>query len=777
MRRLIVGTLLLPLLAAPAAALPTTTAGVLPMVALQDDAAALLINPAGLAAEQGASTFLSYGRGDTHLLLGGGAIGLGYASTQVGGVRANDLMLGLSGSLSERWWWGTTWHAPMEGRPARTDLGLMARPANFLSMGLVVQDALGAVTGGRGYQLGLGFRPFGPRATLTVDLPYEEGKPLAWSSLQPMLGLSTELADGLILGGMVAPDGSFRVGLGLQGPNFGAGAMTMSQGTSGYLRFQAERQATLLSFRGGEVATLDVAEALAGRGGGLSILEPTRSMPRIYPLLRALDDARRDPRIGAMVVKLAATDLGWADLEELRAALAELASSGKPLWVYVEDADLRTYYLASAAERVFMHPMGSLELAGLGETQLYLRGLLQKLGIGAQFVSVGRFKTAMETYEREGPSAAEIEQTQARLDDQFERVVATVARARNMPPAKLRGLIERGLFTPNEAQREGFVDEIAHRDEVGKRLEEVQQRSFHGVDALSLRYRRRAWAPPRLAVVLAAGSIAEGESGQDTLQGGMLGSTTMLRTLRALREDGGIRAVVFRVDSPGGSALASEVIRRELARLAEKKPVVVSFGDVAASGGFWLGMVPEAKVFADAGTITGSIGVIAGKFHLTGLLDQLGVKPSTLKRGEHADRDSLVRPFTPAEEEQLRAMAEFYYSRFVKLVATRRGLSEGRVRELGSGRVYTGQMAQGLGLVDEIGGLKEAIREARDRAGIADEAYELNFYPAISPFGELLRDDGGELQLDLRNPWERSLERLAPWTRRGVWALPAGELR
>ncbi|MNX81620.1 putative signal peptide peptidase SppA [compost metagenome] len=382
----------------------------------------------------------------------------------------------------------------------------------------------------------------------------------------------------------------------------------------------------------------------------------------------------------------------------------------------------------------------------------------------------------MEQFERKAPSPAEREQSEALLGDQFERVVAAISSARKIPVERVKQAIDAGMLDAPAAQAAGYVDELAHRDEVPKRLEQQAGHRLAGVNALNLRYRTVAWAPPKVAVVHAAGSIVEGMSGNDLLQGSTLGSSTIVEALRDIRNDASVKAVVFRVDSPGGSAMASDIMRRELMLVAEKKPVVISMGDVAASGGYWVAMIPGAPVYADSGTITGSIGVIVGKFSIDGLLAKWGITSSTLKRGAHADMMSPLRPFTPDEEAKLRANADFFYGKFVSLVAANRNLSEGRVRELGSGRVYTGAMAQKLGLVDRLAGLDEAIVEARRRAGIDGQEVKLAFYPEINPFGAIGLDADGQLRvrgsLSLAHELKQSNERLAPWGRTGVWLLP-----
>lgn len=776
--------LLAPLFALPAQAAVPTDMGVLPSVALSDDAAALVINPAGLGASAGATTLLTrqgWASGTTRLLLNAGSLGLGYTNGTMG-TAFNDYSLGLAFALSDSWRWGMSYHLPAEGRPLSYDLGVLARPFNYLSLGATVRNALatpGALgSSGRAYQLGAAFRPFGPRWTLSLDLPYDEATPFAWSTLQPFMGLDAEVMPGLHLRGWANTAGTFQLGLAVHSFQLGTGAMGAGQEAGGYLRLSGVRERSVIGAQGTQWARLDLSGALGGPQD-VGLIGPTRDVPAVYPVLQAISDAQADPQVEALVLKVQATTAGWATLEEVRAALLRFRQSGKSVVSYLEDGDFRSYYLASAADRVFMNPLGTLEFAGISQTYTYFKGLLANLGIEPQFVSMGRFKTAMESFERKDPSPAQREQGQAMLDDQFARVVTAVATSRKLPEDRVRALVASARFVAPEAQAAGLVDELASRDEVPKRLEHALKRGLTSVNALRLRYRTEAWAPPKIAVVHAAGGISEGQSGNDLLQGPRLGAETIVEALRTVREDRGVKAVVFRVDSPGGSAMASEVMRRELALLAEKKPVVVSMGDVAASGGYWVAMIPGAPVFADPGTLTGSIGVIVGKFNIEGLLTKWGITSATLKQGPHADMDSPLRAFTPEEEAKLRASGEFYYGRFVGLVATHRTLSEGRVRELASGRVYTGAMALGLGLVDKLAGLDEAIAEARQRAGLDQEETKLAFYPEINPLEAILDGSNGELrlktQLSVARELTESLERLGPWGQNRVWLLPNQE--
>ncbi|HEY9856796.1 MAG TPA: signal peptide peptidase SppA [Stenomitos sp.] len=776
--------LLAPFFALPAQAAVPTDMGVIPSVAVSDDATALILNPAGLGAGPGGTTMLTregWSTGTTRLLLNAGSLGLGYTNSNAG-ASFNDYCLGLGFALSDAWRWGMTYHLPAEGRPWTYDLGVMARPFNYLALGAAVRNAFAVPGGfgssGREYQLGAAFRPFGPRWTLNLDVPYNDAAPFAWTTLQPFVGLDAEVIDGLHLRGWASTSGAFQVGLAVHSFQLGAGVMGTADRAGGYLRLSAVRERSVIGAKGTQWAKLDLNESLAaGQAGGL--IGPTREVPPVYAALEAISDAQRDPQVGAMILKLGPTSAGWATLEEVRGALERFRSTGKPVVAYFEDGDFRSYYVATAADRVFVNPLGTLDFAGISHTYTYFKGLLANLGVEPQFISMGRFKTAMEPYERTDPSPAQREQGQAMIDDQFNRVVGAVSAARKLPADKVRALIAQGRFMAPEAQAAGLVDELAHRDEVPKRLEQVLDRKLSSVDALKLRYRTDAWAPPKVAVVNAAGGIAEGRSGSSLLEGPQLGSETIVDALRDVREDGAVKAVVFRVDSPGGSAMASEVMRRELALVAAKKPVVVSMGDVAASGGYWVSMIPNTPVYADPGTITGSIGVIVGKFNINGLLTKWGITNTTLKQGAHADMDSSLRAYTPDEEAMLRSSGEFYYGRFISLVAAQRSLSEGRVRELASGRVYTGAMAQGLGLVDKLAGLDEAIAEARRRAGLADQEIKLAFYPEANPLGALLSAENGGLrlrtELSITQELREAMTRLEPWGQNRIWLLPVQE--
>lgn len=756
-------------IAAPAWAMPPQDLGLIPSVALHHDTSALALNPAGLGAHRGVSLLAAregWATGNTWAMLSSGGLGFAYHGGMQGGTGYNDLLMGLGAPLGGGFHFGMTYHLPSESRPWQTDVGLMVRPQNYLSLGAVARNAFaagGALTP-REYQLGAAFRPFGSFATLSIDGILPDGAPV--TSTRTLFGADLQLMPGLNLRATYTPAGELRAGLGLNFTHWALGGMSDGNANAVHLRFNSLRQQTNLARPGAQWATLQLKGNLSDAQGRLGLLGPVADVPPVYGTLRAIEAAQNDPRIGALILQIDGVNAGWATVEEVRAALSRFKASGKTLWAYTEAAGAKEYYLASIADRLALNPVGSLELVGLSREFTFYKGLFDQLGVRPHFIAIGRYKSMPEPFTRKNLSEANREQQTALLDDQYERMVAGIAEGRKLDVTEVKRIIdEEGILDAPEAEQLKLVDALISRDEVSKQLEKALDRPMSGVRADALQYAPTAWAPPSVAIIHASGGITGGESGNDLLSGAAMGAETMVRALRQAREDGGIKAVVLRVDSPGGSAIASEVIRREAELLAAKKPVIVSMGDVAASGGYWISMLPGATVYADAGTITGSIGVVMGKFSIEPLLSRWGITRDTLKRGDMATYMSPWQGYTPKEEEQLRNSGEFFYGRFVSLVSKQRGLSEGQVREMASGRVYTGAQAQRMGLVDKIGGLAVALKEAREKAGLGDREVRMVFLPERDPLAGLFTGLDGELRA--------SMQRLEPWTRTGAWLLPA----
>jgi protease-4 len=463
-----------------------------------------------------------------------------------------------------------------------------------------------------------------------------------------------------------------------------------------------------------------------------------RRPPSLRTLVESLDRAAGDASVRAVVVRLGSLpDAGWGKVQELHAALTRFRKSGKAAYAHLESAGNREYYLATACSKIFAVPTAILDVSGLAAEVTFFRGTLDKLGVQAQFEGVGKYKNAPNQFTERGFTEPHREQMDALLDSVFSQYLDAIAQGRAKTREEAAALIERGPFSAQEALQTGLVDELLYRDEVEARLKSAE-RVTPGVyvkAARGLGFDGRA----RVALVYAVGEIVPGESQDGPFGGsGFAGSDTVAGALRQARQDRAVKAIVLRVDSPGGSGTASDVIWREV-RLARKaKPVVVSMGDVAASGGYYIAMGGDAIV-AQPGTITGSIGVFGGKFSLRGLYDKLGVTRETLTRGRHSDIFSEYRPWDEEERAKIRGLMESFYSDFLRKAAEGRKMSEAEVHAVAQGRVWTGAEAKQHGLVDQLGGLEEALAVAKSRAGIgADEEVALVVLPERKSLLDLL---------------------------------------
>ncbi len=460
---------------------------------------------------------------------------------------------------------------------------------------------------------------------------------------------------------------------------------------------------------------------------------PPQDLFGVMSLLRA---ARHDPALRAVWVSVGHLRAGWAKVQEMRRGLAALRQAGKPVWLHLSRGGLPEYVLASAASRVILAPAGTLDIAGLSSEVTFVGAALRKLGVEPQVVQLGRFKSAGEVFTRSDMSASHREMLENLVEDLYGQLVDAVADGRGLPPAAVRQLLDRGPFTAEEAQAAGLVDAVQYEDEA----EAAFRAAFDDApciegDAYAVRRVRAARRAvlrqdrPAIGLLHLTGTVKMGESLPGPEPVSATGVNAVVRDLKTLRERADIGAVVLRVSSPGGSGLAADLIWREVVRTRESKPVVVSLGDVAASGGYYAA-VAARPVVADGVTITGSIGVLAGKAVLRGLYEQLGVTKEVVRRGRHAGLYSDYIRLGPEERDRLRVEAESFYQRFVAKVAAGRALSPAAVESAAQGRVWTGRQAHALGLVDVLGGLERALDEAKAQLGIGrDEPVAVDRYP------------------------------------------------
>lgn len=465
----------------------------------------------------------------------------------------------------------------------------------------------------------------------------------------------------------------------------------------------------------------------------------------LFEVERALRHACSDARLAGVIVHLDELTPGWSKAESLHRALLAVRRSGKLVVAVATTLDNASYVVASAAELVLLHPSSILAVQALAAERFFVTDLLGELGARPELEHVGEFKSAGEAFTRRSASEEHQLETRAILEDLDGRRMELVSEARGLSFAEVEEAHREGPLLPEEALRRRLVDRLAGEEALDEVLEERLGPSPRRVPLRAYARRRgplrRLWQirRRRVAVVHASGLITLGEGrlsrrGSATIEARALGET-----LRKLREDARVGAVVLRIESPGGGAVASDWIRAELAAVAAKKPVVVSMGDVAASGGYLIATAAHA-VLAEATTLTGSIGVIGGKVNLGPVLDRLGIRRETQSTGDNAGFFSPLRAFTPEERARYRALlAHFYENRFLPAVAEGRKLSREQADAAGRGRVWTGRQGLANGLVDRLGGLGEAIELALERAGLRPEKAPVVYVSRRRRLRELLR--------------------------------------
>lgn len=484
-------------------------------------------------------------------------------------------------------------------------------------------------------------------------------------------------------------------------------------------------------------------------------------------LLYSIKAAKDDARVEHLFLHVRGTSLGWANLFELHSQLMDFKENGKPVVAFIEYASNRDYVLASAADEVYLHPRASIDLRGVRAELMFVKAALEKLGVEAEFERIGAYKDGPDMFLRENMSPESREAIAALISTIHDSIVEAIAAGRSLPPSDVEALIADGPFTASEAKARGLVDDLKYIDEVRDRL------ATNGKEPNLVSigdYRRTVGAVSgfttkgRIALIYGVGAIVGGGSGEDAVFGRVMGSDTIAQAFKTAREDDSIDAVVFRIDSPGGSDVASDVIWREARLTREKKPVVVSMANVAASGGYWIAMASDTIV-AEPTTITGSIGIYGGKFNLAGLYEKLGVSRDGVSSAPNADFFSDSRSFTQEERETFRKMIESGYQAFLEKVAEARGKTVDEVHEVAQGRVWSGAMALERGLVDELGGLDHAIALAKEKAGFqASDSFELAIYPEKKSIFEALLSNflqsrsSPSLELQLLRP-EELLER------------------
>ena len=645
--------------------------------------------------------------------------------------------LGLATGLGRSAGFGFAWHhfhdeGALDGVDT-FDLGLSTRWGNHLAIGGVVRDVATSSIAGT---------PVQRRYELETV-----GRPLATSALEVALGgrlgetrldvdgwvrVSARIARGLYVHGALetrelhtladSPTGmrdtggrDARVTLGFEVSFGGVGVTALASG----LRDDSGVNHGLggqLVLRGSSLGTASV----IGPSDHIERVELAGSigLREVTQLVGRLRSIARDPTAKALVVTFDGASAGWASLQELRDEILAVKQAGKKVFAYMVSGTGRDYFVASAAHKIYIDPAGGLRLVGMAGTSMYFRGAFEKLGVLPQFSKIAEYKSAPEQFTEAGPTPAAAKMHDELFESLWDQWLTQVAEGRKLTKDELRALIDTGPFTAGDlSANTKLVDAVAAPDKVSE-LVSAELGAILSVGSPSDE-RPDRWQRPGIAIIYVDGDITDGESKSVPFLGKKLaGGESLVAAIAAARADPSIGAIIMRIDSPGGSALASELVAREVFATRGVKPILCSMSDLAASGGYFIAAGCEL-IFAEPMTITGSIGIFYGKFDISGLLAKLGVTTDTFKRGKRSDVESMYRPYDEEERAMLLEKLRYMYGRFVGAVAEGRSMKKEEVDAVGRGHVWTGAQARPVRLIDKFGGLGDALDEAKRRMKLA----------------------------------------------------------
>ncbi len=463
----------------------------------------------------------------------------------------------------------------------------------------------------------------------------------------------------------------------------------------------------VLSLRGDipEAAPVDV---------GLPFFQQ-QAAPTVRDLWTSLHAAATDNRIKAVVLEPRGLMAGWGRLEELRQELADFKKSGKPVYAFLESPGSREYYLASAADRIYLSPGDVLQVKGFLLEAMYFKNGLDKLGVQFEVDHIGRYKDAGDVLTRTNMSPETREVLGQVLDQIYGDFCSTVGQGRHKSADDIKTLIDMGPFTADQAKANGLIDQLGYRDELYSDLrKKTGESKLNRIDIRSY-FRAEPGRGDRIAMLVGDGDIVQGDPGNAFGGGTEIADRAFAKLIRQVRNDSAVKGVILRVNSPGGDSLASDLILHELKLLSAAKPTVISMSDVAASGGYYISMTGDSVV-AYPDTITGSIGVLYARPVVRGLFDKLGIQADLLSRGKLAEMDSVTQPLSDAAKQKLHEAIESTYKLFVTKVASARKRAYDQIDQIAQGRVWMGTQARQNGLVDQLGGLDQAIAMVRQKA-------------------------------------------------------------
>jgi protease-4 len=496
--------------------------------------------------------------------------------------------------------------------------------------------------------------------------------------------------------------------------------------------------------------------------------------PHLREVLTRLDKIAKDDKIQGVVLRLRSPGMGLGKVDEMRGAIARTRHAGKKVYAEIESVTTKDYLIASACDAIVVPPSGELIITGLRAEVTFYKGLFDKLGVQADFIQMGDYKGASEPFTRTDMSPEFRKQFESVIEDYYAMLVERIAADRKLEPAKVKELIDEGLLSAARAKETGLVDYVAYEDEFrdqlktalkaedvalvrdyGKKKVDADMSGLAGMMKL-MELMTGAESTPKvsrgdkIALIYAVGTIVESEGSASPLMDAEgITSDSMIKALREAESDAKVKAIVLRIDSPGGSALASDLIWREITKA--KKPIVASMGDTAASGGYYIAMGCD-KIYAEPGTLTGSIGVVGGKMAIKGLLGKVGVTTDTIQRGKNSGVFSIVDGFTDSERDAWKRLMGEIYKQFTTKAAEGRHMDVADLEKLAGGRLFSGRMALANHLVDKLGTLEEAVAEAKTLAGMkAEDKAELLILPKPKNFIEQLLE-GPQLETEIGVP-------------------------
>lgn len=696
-------------------------------IAMSDDALSTFFNPSGLGTGRGLNlyylrTYQSDWVGDDAFFLAipGAGFGMEFVSAD---ADTDFTRYTLSGGrpLGNGLYWGTSYswmNSDNRGYDAfrSLSLGLMYR-RRYVSIGAMARDlnrpTLLAEKLGRTYDLGFALRPGTWRTTLSIDIQKTEGI----EDWKFRYALEVRPIRELTLRGTLNNDLSFDVRFGINIGNWGIG-------TDNTFDKNRDVQVGVGYFQYTNTPTTK---------------PPLRRRMFLDLSMRALKEvlpiAKWDDDIAGVLIHINGNDYGIAQLQEMSDAILNFRESGRIVLCYLTDCSTGDYIVAATCDGILIHPSAEVRLIGLRTERSFYKGALDMIGVRAELEHIGKYKSASESFTRKEMSEAQREIQNIILDDLYEQIVDIMAEGRGWNHETVKKRIDMGPYTARQALNAELVDRLVYEDELHNVVAELTDDRTDLVSfseyANSRLYPQDWQTPqPKLAVIEAKGLMLMGDSFIDPILGTqVMGAGTITQAIRKVKDDNDIKAVVLRVDSGGGLVSAADTIWRELVRLTEVKPLVVSMGDVAASGGYYIA-APADTIVAEPGTITGSIGVISGKYSFKGLYEKLGIHKEILKRGKHADFYTDYGDYSPEEQAILQKQIQEIYDDFVKKVADgRTNLTIEDVDRLGQGRIWSGRQAKEHGLVDQLGGLNLAIAIARQRAGLGEQSFEIIQFP------------------------------------------------